>query len=87
METPSEPEEESAELVRQRKRKRKPHLGRLVFFQKSWRVKGKIQGGSHIHNIPKSWGTWMNIPIILKCGMWGKGIVRELGWTCTHCFI
>lgn len=50
METPSKPEEESAELVRQSKRKRKPHLGRLVVFQNSWGVRGKIQGGSDIHS-------------------------------------
>ena len=68
MGTASEPEEESAELVRQRRRKRKPHLGRLMFFRTGG-VRGKIQGGSDTHNIPKPWGTWMGIPIILKCGM------------------
>ena len=58
METLSEPEEEGAELVRERKRKRKPSLGRLLFIWNSWGVRGKIQTGRVIQpHYPKTSGN------------------------------
>lgn len=61
----------SAELARQSKRKRKPHLGRLVFFQNSWGVRGKIQGGSNIYSPNLGELGW--VFQLFSCGMWGKG--------------
>ena len=57
METPSEPEEERAALVRERKRRRKSRLGRLLFFWTSWEVRRNGQGGSESYNSPKTAGN------------------------------